>query len=437
MDSTVDAGVVGREHITCDGPNCNESNPPKRCSKCKCTYYCSVECQRSHWKQEHKADCRDVGWMRRQHVQYLHGNDDEWGGEKAGSDSDAAEPTSSGAAKMNSSCYICLEEPIKDPFSIPGCGHVCCFSCLQQWQGFVKNTMRSTNSDPTDAAVIPSTNRPAITVTCPACRAVAPDIERTIFEKAQLYTVRANRHGLGEAERQEYRELAVAELEKVSDSNDAAMEFNALIAKADVLLLLERPQDAIEVINKVISLHLKGTQAAERIDNMIEQGMELADIGRNDEAEHIMEAAETLATSSACKRLPHHGFDAYEMLARAKEMMEDWEGAKEVYIENMLKKMTEPTVGTPPHQRMVWMGLSRCMYHLGKYDKAIHAGTAAIEMNRHFPQVHKYVALAQKENGDLEGARRTMARAVNYETPWDDENKRIVLEMYKDLMADD
>ena len=59
------------------------------------------------------------------------------------------------------------------------------------------------------------------------------------------------------------------------------------------------------------------------------------------------------------------------------------------------------------------MGLPRCLYHNGEYEKAIQIGECAIEMNHHFPQVHKYVALSQKANGDMEAAIRTMARAVH------------------------
>ena len=82
---------------------------------------------------------------------------------------------------------------------------------------------------------------------------------------------------------------------------------------------------------------------------------------------------------------------------------------------------------------MMFMGMSRCMYHLKNYEFAIQLGEAAIEMNRHFPQVHKYVALSQKASGDIEGAIRTMARAVNYETPWDEANRKVVLAMYEEM----
>eukprot|EP00736_Rhodelphis_marinus_P012878 Rmarinus@m.10893 len=41
---------------TCNGPGC--TNPGERqCSSCKQTVYCSVACQRAHWKNGHKAEC--------------------------------------------------------------------------------------------------------------------------------------------------------------------------------------------------------------------------------------------------------------------------------------------------------------------------------------------------------------------------------------------
>ncbi len=98
---------------------------------------------------------------------------------------------------------------------------------------------------------------------------------------------------------------------------------------------------------------------------------------------------------------------------------ENWEGAFEIY-KSIFDQLPSRS---PPEQRQVCMGISRCMYEMGKYDRAIEIGQAAIEMNRHFPGVHKYIALAQKAQGDHDGARATMTRAVLYETPtWDDDN---------------
>jgi len=64
---------------------------------------------------------------------------------------------------------------------------------------------------------------------------------------------------------------------------------------------------------------------------------------------------------------------------------------------------------------------------------AQNAGEAAVQMNRYFPGVHKYIALAQqKESGDLDAAIATMNRAVLYEAPGDahlSDTKRLFKEL--------
>jgi hypothetical protein len=46
------------------------------------------------------------------------------------------------------------------------------------------------------------------------------------------------------------------------------------------------------------------------------------------------------------------------------------------------------------------------------------------------------VALSQKASGKLEAAIKTMGRAVNYETPWDEANRKIVIKMYEELLKE-
>ena len=107
-----------------------------------------------------------------------------------------------------------------------------------------------------------------------------------------------------------------------------------------------------------------------------------------------------------------------------------WERAIELYRDLLMREDQES--GTPTQWRQVWMGFSRCFYEMGVYDKAIHSGTAALKMNRHFPQAHKYVALAQKAGGNHALAINTMKNAVLYETPWDDKN----IEKNRDLLRE-
>lgn len=389
-----------------------------RCSSCQTTFYCSVECQRRHWAAEHKGDCRDVKSMRTQEV-----------GGALDDPIDISLATAATPAE-DAACYICLSEPIVDPYTIPGCCHSFCFGCLREWQGFVRNGVAGTTG--TDGGNDTSK------MSCPACRADAPDIDKSIFETAMLYATRAaNNDVLDMPEKNELQEKALVELEKLQGTKNMATKFQSLFTKAQILLALEKPTDAIEVTEELLRMHERETENFRIYQEMFARGRTAVDEDRDEVAEQIYAEIEKFKEENCIDRFPEHAFDVYVQLADAKEQMEDWEGAKEIYIEHMLKKITEPSIGSPPLQRMMWMGISKCMYHLGDYQKAIHAGTAAIEMNRHFPQVHKYVALAQKASGDIEAARVTMAKAVSYETPWDEQNKAVVLKMYEDMMADD
>ncbi len=80
------------------------------------------------------------------------------------------------------------------------------------------------------------------------------------------------------------------------------------------------------------------------------------------------------------------------------------------------------------------MGFSRCYYELGQYDKAMNAGLMAIEMNRHFPQIHRYVALSQKASGDLSSAIKTMKHEVLYEAPWSEETMQFNNNLLRELI---
>mmetsp|Transcript_45613 Transcript_45613/g.128805 ORF Transcript_45613/g.128805 Transcript_45613/m.128805 type:complete len:132 (+) Transcript_45613:50-445(+) len=38
--------------------SCRKKMATKRCSACRCFFYCSQACQKGHWKEGHKDDCR-------------------------------------------------------------------------------------------------------------------------------------------------------------------------------------------------------------------------------------------------------------------------------------------------------------------------------------------------------------------------------------------
>jgi len=105
-------------------------------------------------------------------------------------------------------------------------------------------------------------------------------------------------------------------------------------------------------------------------------------------------------------------------------------------IRSWLRKQEKKHSSTIMQQRSCWNELCRCYYKLGEYDRAIRAGSCALEMNRHYVGVHKYVALAHKAKGNLEEAQRTMNRAVLFETPWDEDNRRTQTQLFRVMCAD-
>ena len=43
----------------CSGEECYNVGT-KKCGKCQAVYYCSPECQKKHWKQQHKKECNHM-----------------------------------------------------------------------------------------------------------------------------------------------------------------------------------------------------------------------------------------------------------------------------------------------------------------------------------------------------------------------------------------
>ena len=44
---------------------CGNTGTMKCCSRCKCAYYCSRDCQAAAWKSGHKATCKQIRRMQK------------------------------------------------------------------------------------------------------------------------------------------------------------------------------------------------------------------------------------------------------------------------------------------------------------------------------------------------------------------------------------
>jgi hypothetical protein len=61
----------------------------------------------------------------------------------------------------------------------------------------------------------------------------------------------------------------------------------------------------------------------------------------------------------------------------------EWGEAGTFYQDILMRteRVDHNKVATPSQWCQVWMGMSRCFYEVGMYDKAIGAGEMALEMN--------------------------------------------------------
>eukprot|EP00535_Pseudo-nitzschia_heimii_P007544 CAMPEP_0197187252 /NCGR_PEP_ID=MMETSP1423-20130617/15541_1 /TAXON_ID=476441 /ORGANISM="Pseudo-nitzschia heimii, Strain UNC1101" /LENGTH=440 /DNA_ID=CAMNT_0042638787 /DNA_START=55 /DNA_END=1377 /DNA_ORIENTATION=- len=417
---------VGREHVECDAPGCSNLGPSKRCSRCHGAYYCNTACQRAHWKSGHRTECFEVDSMRNKVVNI---GKTEAGGDVS-CDSNGGDEDTVPRPPSNTSCFICLSEPMVDPFTLPRCGHAFCFACLQTWQAFARRTGAATRVQIGDERTAKTMTR---TTTCPACREEAPDIVKTVQETALLCAARAVNRDLGADEQTRHRELALRELDKlVVDPNaaiDPSQKCQALFTRAEILQHLDKHAEALEALEEAVSLQREGQKDLREAERLFEAGRQAFLEGRVDDAAAIKEEMDGREKGFA---IENYGVDFYLSIAKCKTALGDYKGALDVYKFKVMA-INDNANCTPPQQRMMVMGMSECFYHIGQYENAIELGEMAIEMNRFFPQVHKYVALSQKASGDREAALRTMGRAVNHETPWDEANRKIVIKMYEDM----
>ena len=255
------------------------------------------------------------------------------------------------------------------------------------------------------------------------------------MERARLLGGRANRWDIEKRfdEANEVRRQAIKELEMIIDQ-ETEPHLQALITAGEILLKFDA-QRALETFDRVIRADNERRERARRVEELMAKLEKQRAIGTIDtKTEATLD--ELLSGKYSYSLLPGTGPTRHVFVhlfrAEAFERMNKWNEAKDTYM-SLLKLMESHEDSTPPEQRAVFMGLSRCAYYLGVYDKSIAGADAALEMNRHFPDVHKYKALSLKAQGKLEEALMTMNRAVLYETPWDDRHRAEVIAMYEEL----
>jgi tetratricopeptide (TPR) repeat protein len=383
-----------REYIECD--ECGAKNPRKRCSQCRCTFYCSVDCQKKDWSAKHKLICLLYKQMCTKQ-------------KPAGAGGRLPVTTT----PVNTACGICLEDPIQQQVVLKACKHAFCFACLKDYQTY---TTHAGVFDGGKAAL-----------SCPYCR---HDIEKSVvedvIENAGLYAERAEKLGENDPERKTYFELALAEVNKILVTDERHL--GALCLKSHILQDYA-PEDAIQVYDRILELDWEGSANLEKLEAMLaEVNMAIA-YGDQAEAERLGGLVEAFQSSGACiGRLesgPHRLFNFMNDFAEAHKALGNWQEALNIYVALMQECIDDDPAPAAAHQRRsICFGTAKCLFQLGHFDSAITAGEEALALDRRFPGVHKLLALPQLALGLLEAARTTMRRAVVYENPWDDENRQ-------------
>jgi tetratricopeptide (TPR) repeat protein len=389
--------ALPRDSILCD--TCAKPNAQRRCSRCHLVFYCDEACQKNAWKQ-HKLDCRSVTFMR---ANLLGFNEEEIH-----------------MQGINTECSICLSDTIDQPVILKACQHAFCLKCLQDWQRFKPMNVVSKK--------------------CPLCREVLKETNaaESLLERARLLAGKAIRSSSSEEDKERYKDETLDILDGVITAGGDLPHIQAFVTKAEVLKLTGEYEKALAVVDEIIRLNDERTDRQEELEYLLRMG-EAANL-REDfvEEERLFDEAAAQVTNLGTRMAGNNTtkyFDTYLLQAECYQGLKEWRKAIDLY-KSILAMLDNPEDATPQQTRQIFIGLARCSYELGAYDRCIDGSDAAISMNRHFPGCHKYKALSEKALGKLDKSIATMIEACLYETPWDDKNKKEQLDLYDELVAE-
>ena len=171
----------------------NESAPKlSACARCSLVYYCSKECQRAHWKANHKLRCISKADRARQQ------------------DPREAHKDASAAASVMEKCAICLELLSKESACALPCAHVFHGKCVSELRKF------------------------GVEQACPLCRTLLPPGPEKVFEESsrryvlilrQIETDRASWSALSASAQREV-DAAIAGWQAAAEEGHLQAQFN-------------------------------------------------------------------------------------------------------------------------------------------------------------------------------------------------------------------
>jgi tetratricopeptide (TPR) repeat protein len=412
-----------RQYINCDA--CGKENPSKRCSRCHCTFYCSVECQKEHWtKSNHRGECRPYLELKNQ-MSGMHTFSTE--------ESELVEP-------VNTCCSICFDEPIVNQIVLKDCHHAFCISCLMEWQKYNKRNEA-----------------------CPMCRqAIEKTVVEEAFDKAMWYAaagrlvekvydpvltpngdtipvVPGEFPAIADERQQKFYDLAMDQIAQVLLHNPNDLQ--ALVVKGQMFRFIH-PEESIQAFQAALEIDQKGSSNLLKLKT-IEHQMHNPDFPTEEEQMRYLAMYDDIVASddSTLTQIGSGPFRLYEIkiwLAEAYEAAGRFNDAAAIFKallnEVFSFEYSKYVQISPSVNRMMLSGDSRCCYFLKKFERAKHSAEMALDMNRHFPGIHLLVAQAQWALGE-KNAVITMKRGVLYEAPWDENNQERNISFLERLLS--
>lgn len=392
-------------------------------------YYCSKECQKAHWRQEHRVICQQVAAAEARNAanrgqltpeeleQILQGGYNE-----------LVDVQPDGGQE----CAICLKQPMAPPIvQLPRCGHVFCARCILAFQTS-RGEQGILNATDLSMSAGEHVQQAKENTPCPLCRqATGEDLASTRWKRAQMLASEANiRKDLSSSDASTLRKHAIRLLDQLLDTPKPSLQVH--FTKAELLHELGRHREAAELLQGMLD------ENEHRLKHPVLPLVEEDHI----EGEPCIESMALAIEAAEQYGLPADRLESkfVTTVALGECWMEAGEFQKAL---DAFRSAVDDLVDPNQHvasQRKVWAGVARCHYELGNDEKAIDAADAAIYMNRYYGVVYRYRALALQRQRRLDEAIETANKGAIYQhsnsKEFDNEMQQTLCDLYVELTSE-
>ncbi len=245
--------------------------------------------------------------------------------------------------------------------------------------------------------------------------------------KVSLIAARVQRGDLSVEERNQLLDQALADVQKVCDNGGPPM---------NIIFTHDRA--------RLLSLRGETVVALKELQDDLPEWTELAEKGAKIEAIMMKCRAMNLDFNDEVKKynLGTPGgvlrkealVQLHLQIAELQMTLENWQAAADTYLFLHEGFQVGPEMSII-QQRELFQNFQKCAYSMKNYNLAISLGEASLKGLRSDSCAHHTLARAYKGIGNMEEARTLAAKAILYEAPWDDENKKNSWELWKEINA--